>query len=210
MTQDIVPSDIAILDLLRQRDSLSVADLAAALEVTATAVRQRLTRLMAQGYLDREACRAGRGRPSHRYLLTASGRRKTGANFADLAIALWQEIRTIQDIEVRRGLMQRIAKRLVDKYSDQIEGESIDERMESIADLFGERKVPFMVEKGEGLPILTALACPYPELAEQDRSICSMEKMLFAELLGEDLVLNKCRLDGETCCTFELRREGTS
>ena len=46
MVDDIVPSDISILDLLRQRDSLSVTDLAESMQVTATAVRQRLTRLM--------------------------------------------------------------------------------------------------------------------------------------------------------------------
>ena len=33
-------------------------------------------------------------------------------------------------------------------------------------------------------PTLTAHACPYPKLAEQDRAICKMEEMLFTELLG--------------------------
>ncbi|MBI2480262.1 MAG: hypothetical protein HYV60_17000 [Planctomycetia bacterium] len=166
---------------------------------------------MAQGYIDRATTRAGRGRPSHRYRLTAKGRRKTGSNFADLAIALWQEIRAIQDIEVRRGLLQRLAKRLADAYADQIAGETIEEKLESLATLFGERKVPFSVTHAAGkLPILTALACPYPDLADQDRTICSMEKILFAQLLGEQVSLSQCRLDGESCCTFEVRSEGTS
>ncbi|MEX0818099.1 MAG: MarR family transcriptional regulator [Pirellulaceae bacterium] len=211
VTDDIIPSDIAILDLLRKSDSLSISHLASAMEVTATAVRQRLNRLMAQGYVDRAATRAGRGRPSHQYRLTAKGRRKTGSNFADLAIALWQEIRAIQDVEVRRGLLQRLAKRLVDAYSDQIVGETIEQKMESLASLFGERKVPFTVTREDDkLPILTALACPYPDLAEQDRTICSMEKMLFSQLLGEQVSLSQCRLDGESCCTFEVRPGGTS
>ncbi|MDA1054095.1 MAG: MarR family transcriptional regulator [Planctomycetota bacterium] len=211
MTDDIIPSDIAILDLLRKSDSLSIADFASLMEVTATAVRQRLTRLMAQGYIDRETARAGRGRPSHQYCLTAKGRRKTGSNFADLAIALWQEIRGIQDVEVRRGLLQRLAKRLADVYADQIAGETIEEKMESLAGLFGERKIPFTVTREpDKLPILTALACPYPDLAEQDRTICSMEKILFSQLLGKQVSLTQCRLDGESCCTFVVRSEGTS
>jgi predicted ArsR family transcriptional regulator len=211
VTDDIIPSDIAILDLLRKTESLSISDLAAVMDVTATAVRQRLTRLMAQGYIDRVTTRAGRGRPSHQYSLTTKGRRKTGSNFADLAITLWQEIRAIEDIEVRRGLLQRLAKRLADAYADQIAGDTIEEKMESLADLFGDRKVPFSVTHIEGkLPILTALACPYPDLAEQDRTICSMEKILFSQLLGEQVSLRQCRLDGESCCTFEVRSEGTS
>jgi predicted ArsR family transcriptional regulator len=54
--------------------------------------------------------------------------------------------------------------------------------------------------------VLTALACPYPELADQDRSVCAMERMLFAEVLGESVRLSKCRLDGDTCCSFEVGR----
>lgn len=205
MVEEIVSSDVAILDLLRKRDAMSVAELATCMQVTATAVRQRLNRLMAQGLIDRATMKSSRGRPSHRYILTTKGQRKTGANFADLAIALWQEIREIKDAEVRRGLLQRISHRLAALYQDGIVGKTIEERMQSIVELFGERQIPFSVERNGDLPILTALACPYPELAEQDRGICAMERAIFSEVLGQDLRLSKCRLDGESCCTFEPR-----
>jgi predicted ArsR family transcriptional regulator len=197
-------SDVAILDVLRQVDSLSVTQLAGLMEVTATAVRQRLERLMAQGYIERAVVRSGRGRPTHFYALTEKGRRKTGANFVDLAVALWQEIRAVQDPAVRRGLLQRISKRLAVMYAGRIQGKTIGEKMESVAQMFVERQIPFTVHSAEGLPVLTALACPYPELAEQDRSVCAMEKMLFSQLLGEQVQLSQCRLDGPTCCTFQL------
>ncbi len=204
MQPQVFSSDTTILDILRRRDSMSVVDLAEVLEVTATAIRQRLTRLMAQGLIERHVNRVGRGRPSHQYSLTDAGRRQTGANFADLAMALWQEIRRIKDPEVRRGLLARISRSLAETYADQIRGETIEDKMQSLANVFEERQIPFEVERSGELPILTALACPYPALAEQDRSICAMEKMLFEELLGEDIRLSQCRLDGSNCCTFEL------
>lgn len=210
MTEEIVPSDIALLDLLRKRDSMTVSQLAAAMQVTATAVRQRLNRLLAQGLLQRSTAKSDRGRPSHEYRLTAKGRRQSGANFADLAVALWQEIKEIKDPDVRRGLLQRIAGRLATTYADWIDGETIEEKMQSIVALFADRRIPFEVEGDASLPILTALACPYPELAEQDRSVCAMERQLFSEILGERLRLTKCRLDGETCCTFELHQLETA
>ena len=191
------------MDLLRKQDSMSVAKLAEVMDVTATAIRQRLTRLMAQGYIDRIEVRAGRGRPSHRYALTTKGRRKTGANFADLAIALWQEIRLIKDPEIRAGLLQRIARRLAKPYLEQIEGQTLTERMEALAEFYSDRRIPFDVETSGELPILRALACPYPDLAEQDSTICDMEKMLFSEVLGADLRLDACRLDAGGCCRFE-------
>jgi len=210
MPPEIVPSDIAILDILRKRDTANVAELAGLLQVTSTAVRQRLTRLMAQGHIDRVTVRAGRGRPSHRYVLTNQGRRKTGSNFADLAMALWHEIRDIADLEVRRGLLQRISKRLAEEYKSQIQGETLEERMESLAKLFLARQIPFEVDATGTFPIVTALACPYPELAEQDRTVCSMERMLFSELLGDTVRLSKCRLDGEQCCTFSPHEENAA
>ena len=115
-------SDVTILDVLRKQGIQTVAQLSDALSVTGTAVRQRLTRLLAEGYIDRTAVRPGRGRPFHQYCLTTKGRRRSGQNFADLAIALWDEIRSIQDVEVRKGLMQRIARRLADMYNDQVQG----------------------------------------------------------------------------------------
>ncbi len=204
MQTELVSSDTTILDLLRRRQSLSVAELAELLQVTATAVRQRLVRLMGQGLIERETSRERRGRPSHRYLLTNAGKRKTGANFADLAVALWEEIRLIDDIQVRCGLLTRIARRLAESYADQIHGVTIDEKMTSLAQIFEQRQIPFDVDRTNELPVLTALACPYPTIAEHDRSVCAMERMMFEEMLGEGLKLSKCRLNGESCCTFEL------
>jgi predicted ArsR family transcriptional regulator len=196
-------SDIAILDLLRKNGPLGVARLATATGVTATAVRQRLVRLMGQGLIERAVTRSGRGRPSHRYGLTDKGRRQTGANFVDLALALWKEVRAIRDPQVRRGLYQRIAGHLAGMYRDQVPAGPTRERMERVAALFAERNVPFVVEDRGTLPVLTALACPYPQLADQDRGICALERMLFSELVGEDVRLAECRLDGDSCCRFE-------
>ena len=80
--------------------------------------------------------------------------------------------------------------------------------MQSLVALMQGRDVPFeVVQPTEGqLPVLKALACPYPSLAEQDRSICSMEKMLFAEILGSKVRLQECRLDGAHHGTFDANR----
>jgi DeoR family suf operon transcriptional repressor len=204
LSDQFISSDTTILDMLRKCESLSIGQMSEAMGVTATAVRQRLTRLMAQAYIERYASKAGRGRPSHRYRLTDKGRRKTGENFADLAIALWQEIRSVEDPAIRRGLFQRISSRMAEVYRDQIVGETVDERMGSLAQLFQDRKIPLEVDRDGKLPVLKAHACPYPELAEQDRTICAMEKMMFSEAIGAELRLDECRLDGEDCCTFTL------
>jgi predicted ArsR family transcriptional regulator len=199
----MLESDDQLLDCLRGRDPVTVGELVEALGVTATAVRQRLTRVMEAGFVERFIERQGRGRPLHRYRLTPSGAKATGNNYADLAITLWQEIRAVPDPEFRRGLLKRIAGRLTGRYADAVRGETTQERMQSLATLMNGRDVLFDVDNSRDLPVLTAMACPYPELAEQDRSICAMERILFSEVVGEPLKLSECRLDGANCCTFE-------
>lgn len=202
---EVFPTDLVVLDLLRKTPSLTTAEMAVAMEVTATAVRQRLNRLMGQGYVERIAAKAGRGRPTHKYRLTTKGERKTGANYADLAMALWDEIRSIEDPEVKQGLISRLAKRLVEMYASQIHGEDAHERIHDLMALFIGRQIPLEYEEdNEGKPVLNVLACPYPDLAEQDRAVCALEKAMFAELVGQNMKLSHCRLDGESCCTYEL------
>lgn len=197
-------SDTGFLALMRRNGPMSVADLGQATEVTATAVRQRLSRLMAEGLIERETYRSGRGRPSHRYSLSEKARQQVGTNFADLAVILWDEIRAVQDPEVRRGLLSRIAQGLAGRYRERITGNTLIERMQETGDLFGERSVPFEVDNSGDLPVLRALECPYPTLAEKDRSICAIERLMVAELIDEDVKLTDCRLDGHDCCEFTV------
>jgi DeoR family transcriptional regulator, suf operon transcriptional repressor len=220
-----------LLDLLRRRGPLRIEELTVAAKVTATAVRQRLSRLMESGLVERSVCNSHRGRPSHRYGLTTKGERGPGDNFADLAVVLWREIRAIKDPEVRRGLYQRLASGMADQMRAEVVGETPDERMRSVAAVFARRKVSLAVEDSAAhrrteaartggdadaltvtapnrefvpLPILTALACPYPELAEEDAGICAVERMMFAELIGTNVRLAECRLSGDHFCRFAM------
>jgi DeoR family transcriptional regulator, suf operon transcriptional repressor len=195
-------SDKAVLDYLRRHGAARISDLVEETRVTATAVRQRIRRLMDEGLIARTTERQVRGRPNHRYTLTEAGENYAGNNFGDLATVLWEEIKAVPDPEIRRGLLKRIADRFVEKYRDHVDGATLGERMASIADLMQEREIPFEVNTTGELPVLSALACPYPELARLDRGVCTMEKLMLSEMLGENVRLSACRLDGATCCTF--------
>ena len=61
MSSAVVNSDADLLELLRVTGPLDVSEMAGAIEVTATAVRQRLGRMMARQLIQRDAIRKGRG-----------------------------------------------------------------------------------------------------------------------------------------------------
>lgn len=196
-------SDAEVLQLLRTTGPMGVRELALMTRVTPTAVRERLARLLAQGLVRREPVRGGRGRPRHRYELTEQGLRLTGSNFMDLATAMWREISGIEDPDLRRMLLWRVVRALAHVYGEHVHGDTVEERMRAISDLLAERRVPFTVEQLGDVPVLRAHACPYPNLANQDRTICALERVLFSELLHQDIHLAQCRLDGAPCCQFQ-------
>ncbi len=202
MTLSTPTADQELLELLRSQGPMTVAEMARLVGVTPTAIRQRISRLLAQGLVRREAIRSGRGRPSHRYYLTALGLRRMGSNFTDLALALWRQIGQIEDSQLRYKLIRQVVQSLADQYADQVRGITTGERMQSISRLLQQRQVPFAVDRSNGLPVLTAHGCPYQELAEEDRTICQLEEMLFSQLLGEEVRLSQCRLDGAGGCRF--------
>lgn len=199
-------SDKAVLELLHVATEMGIADLAAALGVTATAVRQRLDRLMKAGLVERSTIAKPRGRPAHAYRLTAAGRKSGGDNFRDLAVVLWREIRGVREPAVRQGLVARIGSAMAEMYRPEVQGATVPDRLESIVRLMRRRSIACGVEGGTesrgGLPVLASYACPYPELAEEDRAICAAERIMLEELAGAPVALSECRLDGSSCCRF--------
>lgn len=207
-------SDAALVELLRADIAPGVGELAEALGVTATAVRQRLERLMRDGVVAREVVRGAaegqrpRGRPAFVYRLTEKGRRAGGDNFRDLAMVLWREVRGVASPEVRRGLVSRIGAAMADLYRPHVAGATVAERLDGAAGLLRSRDIACSVTPADAasgrLAVLTSHVCPYPDLAEQDRGICAAERLMLQGLVGAGVRLASCRLDGADTCRFEV------
>lgn len=199
------PVDQLVLDLLRRQEGLSVTDLMERLEVTATAIRQRLDRLEESGLIERRKQGVGRGRPSFNYFLTGKGARQAGVTYSDLAIALWNEVNSIESQEVKAALMGRVSDRMGGAFRELLADGPLDDRMQMMAGLLSNRKIPTCLTSGSGLPILEVQACPYPDLvgSNHDRSVCNLETKVLSTALGQEMELSQCRLDGHSCCQFK-------
>ncbi len=199
------PVDQLVLDLLRRHEGLTVVDLTEKLEVTATAVRQRLDRLENAGYVEKRKNSAGRGRPTFSYFLTDLGWRQVGVTYTDLAVALWGEILLLEEGQTRSKLIDRVSKRMGRSFKDLLPEGSLEERMKSLAGLMAARRIPASFISIEGLPILSVHACPYPDLTgrDSDRSLCDLEQQVLSEAIGQPLELSCCRLDGHGTCQFK-------
>ncbi len=204
MSWSPLPVDPELLEVLREHGPTGVRQIAQHLGVTATAIRQRLGRLLAQGLVSRQLVRAGRGRPQFSYELTQEGLRAAGTNLPDLAVALWEQLNKIADPELRRELLRQVARRMAAQYAPKVAGLAPQERLAAIARLLEEKRIPTDLDLNNGQAALMAHACPYPELAQKDRTICELEQMIYSQLLGSELNLAECRLDGRPTCRFQI------
>jgi predicted ArsR family transcriptional regulator len=200
-------SDRPLLDLIRRKGPLTVAEMAAGLGVTPTAVRNRLSRLVGSGLIERRTEHGRRGRPHHTYRASTEAHRRLGQNYADLAVVLWDEMmQTVSDRKLRRLLFTRITDRLAELYRSQVQSEGWEERLLQLEGMLHARGIEAEVAApatGEGLPFLRQHSCPYFDLAEVDHAICALERKMFEKVLGRALRLSQCRLDGDRSCDFE-------
>ena len=205
-THRISDSDREVVDMLMVHSPQEINHLEQRLGVTATAVRQRLGRLMSVGYVERSTVSSGRGRPVHQYSLTEQGRLSGGNNLADLAVALWQQVQQIPDAAIREGVVSGTIDRLVTKYAAEISGDSASERMASISQLFGDRDLPVRFDQNDdGLPVISVGGCLYPGLSESGTKICELEQQVLERVVGDEVQLCTCQRQGDTCCSFQAK-----
>ena len=202
-THQLSQNDRAMIARLRKAPSMTVCELTETMGVTATAVRQRLNRLMTLELVERSHAVEGRGRPSHHYVLTDKGRRSSANNLDDLAVVLWEEVQKISDAATRKRVISGAVERLAEKYDSETTGNTVEERMQSVVKLFADRQISISLESANGLPVIKVDGCPYPTLAQENNDICDMEKALLSRVIGHPIDRCQCSQDGDQCCTYE-------
>ncbi|MEO1530134.1 MAG: ArsR family transcriptional regulator, partial [Planctomycetota bacterium] len=197
--------DRDLLKVMRGGELFGVGDLTEALAVTATAIRQRLERLLESGLIEREKVVAGRGRPTYRYRITDQGKRHTGADATALAEAMWVEVMSLEDAALREQMLTSIASRLGKEYAAQMDPDApLADRMRLLSELLATKRVATDVKADGELPVLDINSCPYPTLADAstDYWMCRLEERVLSEALGKPVQLSRCCLDGDSCCQF--------
>ena len=53
--------------------------------------------------------------------------------------------------------------------------------------------------------LLRTFNCPFHELAHEHREICEMDTNMMRKVLGSDVSLSSCMLDGHAGCTFVVK-----
>jgi predicted ArsR family transcriptional regulator len=213
-----------IVEHLQRRGAASIRELEGVLGVTTTAVRAHLSALLAEGYIERRAVHKGVGRPHHAYALTGKARDLYACHCDDLALTLLQEVFAVEGVERAAYLLGRVGDRLAERYAGSVQGDKLRLRVEQMAQVLENRGVltdveaptagdnlaaftPFdaaAVDAGDVL-VLRAYNCPFHDLAQEHREICEMDERMLTTVLGAEVTLSSCMMDGAQGCSFVVR-----
>lgn len=193
-----------ILTILQRLGKATVKDLEAVLGVTATAVRQQLTVLSAEEYVDQRAENIGRGRPKYVYFLTEQGRALFPHHYDEFTNSLLREILLTEGPQKVQDLLGRLSKRMAEQYARQIAGDAPAERMIALSELLNAKGIMADVQFDADGITFREFTCPYYELAREHRAICDMEQGMISQVVNQPVALVACSLDGHHGCHFKI------
>lgn len=197
-----------IIEYIQRNGSATIKDLEQLLGITTTAVRQHLNTLQSEGYIERKAVHAGVGRPHHAYAATAKAQELFACHCDDLALTLLEEVFAIEGEERTTRLLARVSSRLANKYQQSVRSELLVERVDELAKALYQRGVLTDVQaQDDNTFVLHTYNCPYHELAQDHREICEMDEAMLREVLGSEVNLTNCMMDGHQGCSFVVSKK---
>jgi predicted ArsR family transcriptional regulator len=196
----------AILTSIKRAGSATASGLAAELGITVAAVRQQLHRLGEDGLVSHRPDPEGRGRPVHRYELTAGAEALFPKRYGDLTAELLGYLGGPQAKEVDRLFEQRRRRRLdgaVPRLVQRTLGQQVAE-LTRILDEDG------YIAGAEALPEggwrITEHNCAILTVASGYRQACSSElEFIRAALPGATVERVAHLMDGAHVCAYEVR-----
>lgn len=198
-----------ILALLKQHGESSLNSLAERLDVSYEAVRQQMNQLVARRLVasSRRANPAGAGRPLHYYTLSASGEHLFPKNYDDLAVGLIDAVGAELGRESLRRVLARIADAQVAAWEPRLDGLTLEQRLEALADYYIEGDPFTEVQSGDGELELIERNCPYLNVATRRPALCSVTVSVLSRLLGYRVTRTERFQSGDGRCRFHVHRD---
>ena len=195
-----------MLVALKRRGEGSVEDLASALGVTVSAVRQQLAGLAAEGLVSHRTLRSGAGRPRHLHALTQAAEAFFPRTYAELTNELLAYAEDEDPGTVDRVFERRRRRRVHDALA-RMGGKPFDDRVEELTRILDEDGYLASVEAlPGGSYLVTEHNCAILGVAQRYGLACSTEIEFLREALPDAEIERLAhRMTGGLVCSYAIR-----
>lgn len=191
--------------LLRHKGGAAIDELAAAVNVTRTAIRQHLAALMRDGLVALGPARPSGGRPQQLFVLTDEGKEAFPRHYSWFAQLLVEEITREHGQAGLRTRLGRIAAAVVQQLQQRSPmNASMRQKIETLSQVMDEIGYDARMGKELGGPTIEADNCVFHELARKHPEICHFDLSLLSGYTGAKVELHECMARGGHVCRFKF------
>jgi DeoR family suf operon transcriptional repressor len=194
-----------ILQTLLRHPKITINELAEAVDINPISVRHHLTNLQMEGLIEAAEVRHGVGRPRLVYSLTQDGMERFPTKYLRLTTRLLAQMKETMPAPVVAKLFNQIAEDLASEYSSQIQGLSMEERLEFVKELLAQEGFTVEWEKKGSEYQIHEISCPYYQIGVAHPEVCTVDQTLISKMLALPANKVQCILDGGSHCTYVVQ-----
>ncbi len=194
-----------ILQTLLRKPRITINELAEAVGINPISVRHHLTNLQMEGLIAAEEERHGVGRPRLVYSLTQDGMERFPTKYLRLTTRLLTQMKETMPGPVVANLFSQIAEDLASEYSSQIQGLSMEDRLEFVKELLAQEGFTVEWEKKGNEYQIHEISCPYYQIGIAHPEVCTVDQTLISKMLALPANRVQCVLDGGAHCTYVVQ-----
>lgn len=191
-----------ILQTLVRNPKQTINEMAEAVGINPISVRHHLTNLQMEGLVSASEERHGVGRPRLVYSLTEDGLEKFPTRYLRLTTRLLQQMKDTMPKPVVTQLFSQIAENLVQEHESQMQGLSMEERLNFVRALLAEEGFTVEWEKEGTQYKIHEITCPYYQIGVAHPEVCTVDQTLISKMLALPANKVQCILNGGTHCTY--------
>jgi predicted ArsR family transcriptional regulator len=191
-----------VLQTLLSRQRCTINELAEAVDINPISVRHHIARLEAEGLVTSEEERHGVGRPRRLYFLTEKGLEHFPSRYLRLTLRLLEQLKDTMPKPMVSRLFEQMAEDVVAEYEAQVQGMSIEERLNLVTQLLQNEGFTVEWERHGNEYHIREISCPYYRIGQNHPEVCTVDQTLISTMLSLPAEKVKCVLNGDNYCTY--------
>ncbi len=201
-----------IVEILKENEAATVADLAAQLGIAQVSVRHHLDILIGEDLVETRGVRRhnGAGRPSQVYALTPQAIKLFPQRHDALAEGMLEEMKAVLPADQVRSLFIRLAHKTANEMPPALPQQTLEERLDRVVHFLTERGYNARWEKKDDHYELYTYNCPYAGTADRHHELCLMDQAMLQSLLPGAARRQSRALNGASHCTYIIEPASTT
>ena len=194
-----------IVALLKKRAGITAGEIAKKLDLHSMTVRQHLSILEREGYIQHGREKIGRGRPVYLYKLIQEAEESLfPRSYARFAISLLDTLAAMDGEEKVSQLLEHQMEAKISNHFKNVQNKSLAEKIQMLVVFLNEEGYMVEVEETPSAYIIKEHNCALGTVAKKYRQLCQHELSLFKRLLDVPVERQCHRALGDSLCSYKV------